>query len=73
MSDPHQPDHHHHDHHHVSLPGFAGGFQRSVVIGMALNLGFVGVEAVCGVLSGSMALLADAGHNMSDVLALLLA
>ena len=42
-------------------------------IGTALNLGFVIVEAIYGVLSGSMALLADAGHNLSDVLGLVAA
>ena len=40
---------------------------------MVLNSLFVGVEAVYGYISGSMALVADAGHNLSDVLALLLA
>lgn len=40
---------------------------------MALNLGFVAIEAVAGFASGSMALVADAGHNLSDVLALALA
>lgn len=48
-------------------------FGRAFVIGIVLNTGFVVVEAVYGVLSGSMALVADAGHNLSDVLALLLA
>ena len=38
-----------------------------------LNVGFVAVEAVYGLLSNSVALLADAGHNLSDVLGLLLA
>lgn len=40
---------------------------------MALNLGFVLVEAGAGLLTHSLALLADAGHNLSDVLGLLLA
>lgn len=40
---------------------------------VALNLGFVVVEVAAGFVSGSMALLADAGHNLSDVLTLLLA
>jgi cobalt-zinc-cadmium efflux system protein len=40
---------------------------------VALNVGFVMIEVAAGVWSGSMALLADAGHNLSDVLALLLA
>jgi len=38
-----------------------------------LNVGFVAVEAFYGLLSNSVALLADAGHNLSDVLGLLLA
>jgi cobalt-zinc-cadmium efflux system protein len=46
---------------------------RAFVIGITLNMGFVAVEAVFGVLSHSMALLADAGHNLSDVLGLGLA
>ena len=40
---------------------------------MALNLGFVVVEAIYGILGNSVALLADAGHNLSDVLALAVA
>jgi cobalt-zinc-cadmium efflux system protein len=48
-------------------------FGSAFAIGVVLNTGFVIVEAVFGVLSGSMALVADAGHNLSDVLALLLA
>jgi cobalt-zinc-cadmium efflux system protein len=46
---------------------------RAFAIGVALNLGFVAVEAGFGVAAGSLALLADAGHNLSDVLGLLLA
>lgn len=48
-------------------------FGKAFAIGTALNLGFVVVEAVYGLISGSMALLADAGHNLSDVLGLLIA
>lgn len=43
------------------------------MIGIALNSAFVVVEGVAGFLYGSMALVADAGHNLSDVLALVLA
>lgn len=60
--------HHGHDHTHnhaSSTPAFA--------IGVALNVVFVVVEAACGFWTGSLALLADAGHNLSDVLGLLLA
>ena len=59
-----------HDHAHDHAPA---DFGRAFAIGVVLNTGFVVVEAVFGVLSGSMALVADAGHNLSDVLALLLA
>ena len=48
-------------------------FGRAFAIGIALNLVFVLVEAVAGFVYGSMALVADAGHNLSDVLALALA
>src|SRR3990167_3644226 len=78
-------DHHHgHDHSHGE-PGHAhthgpGGhshapkdFGRAFAIGVGLNLAFVLVEVGVGLWSGSLALLADAGHNLSDVLSLLLA
>ena len=48
-------------------------FGRAFVLGVALNLGFVIVEAIFGISSHSVALLADAGHNASDVLALAVA
>ena len=48
------------------------GTSRAFLIGIALNLTFVLVEGVFGILSHSMALLADAGHNLSDVLGLAL-
>ena len=60
---------HNHAHGHAG----DGGFSRSFAIGILLNLGFVVVEAVFGFIAGSMALLADAGHNLSDVLGLALA
>ena len=51
----------------------AGKYDQAFAIGIALNIGFVFIEAVFGVVSGSLALLADAGHNLSDVIGLLLA
>ncbi len=48
-------------------------FGNAFLIGIVLNTAFVAIEAVYGWISGSMALIADAGHNLSDVLALLLA
>lgn len=46
---------------------------RAFAIGIALNLAFVGVEVFYGLVANSSALLADAGHNASDVLGLFLA
>src|SRR5437867_4888643 len=57
-------------HNHNHSPAHYG---RAFAIGVALNLGFVIVEARYGRLSHSLALVADAGHNLSDVLGLLLA
>lgn len=48
-------------------------YSWAFAIGIALNFGFVVVEATYGVLSNSLALLADAGHNLGDVLGLMLA
>lgn len=48
-------------------------FGKAFAIGIGLNIAFVVIEAVAGFLYGSMALVADAGHNLSDVLALVLA
>lgn len=57
-----------HDHSHAPK-----NFNRAFAIGVVLNVGFVVVEVVFGWISNSLALLADAGHNLSDVLGLLLA
>ena len=61
---------HNHGHGHSHSPP---NYNRAFAVGITLNVGFVGVEALFGVLSNSLALLADAGHNLSDVLGLLLA
>ena len=57
-----------HGHHHAPTD-----YGRAFLIGTTLNLGFVAVEAFYGIVANSVALLADAGHNLSDVLGLLLA
>ncbi|HEY3695965.1 cation diffusion facilitator family transporter [Phenylobacterium sp.] len=70
-----------HDHGHDHVRGGAHGghdhaprdFGRAFAAAVALNTAFVLVEAGVGLWSGSLALLADAGHNLSDVLSLLLA
>ena len=75
-------DHPHSGHNHAHGHGHSRGhahspaaqdFSRAFAIGVALNIGFVVVEAAYGFLANSLALLADAGHNLSDVLGLLLA
>jgi len=71
----HEQDHTHghghgHSHAHSHAPKT---FDRAFAIGVVLNLGFVVVEVIFGFLANSLALLADAGHNLSDVLGLLLA
>jgi len=71
---------HNHDHAHGHSHGHGHGhahapadFGRAFAIGIILNTGFVALEAGAGVIYGSTALIADAGHNLSDVLALALA
>jgi cobalt-zinc-cadmium efflux system protein len=66
-------DHAGHDHGAHGHSHAPKDFGRAFAIGTALNLGFVIIEAVYGLIAGSMALLADAGHNLSDVLGLLIA
>lgn len=64
-------DHSHsHPHSHSHAPA---SFGRAFAVGIALNLAFVAAETVFGFLANSMSLLADAGHNLSDVLGLVLA
>jgi len=75
----HGHDHDHHDHGHSHAHGGHGhshapaDFGRAFAIGAGLNIAFVAAEAAAGLWTGSLALLADAGHNLSDVLSLLLA
>jgi cobalt-zinc-cadmium efflux system protein len=61
---------HDHHHHHHGGPGGGSTFGRAFAVGISLNLTFVIVEVVYGILSHSVALLADAGHNFGDVLGL---
>ena len=87
MTDPtHEEEHQHdHDHGHNHVHGYsaaeAGGahvhapknFGPAFAIGVSLNLAFVVAEVVYGLLAHSMALLADAGHNLGDVFGLAMA
>jgi cobalt-zinc-cadmium efflux system protein len=59
---------HGHEHHYGTAQ-----FDRAFALGTALNLGFVVIEAGFGLLANSVGLLADAGHNLGDVLSLTLA
>lgn len=61
---------HSHDHGHSHTPP---SNNAAFAIGVTLNLGFVVAEVVYGLAAHSLALLSDAGHNMSDVLGLLVA
>jgi cobalt-zinc-cadmium efflux system protein len=80
--------HDHHDHHHHGHAGHGhdhdhgGGhahvhapasFGKAFAIGITLNTALVVAEAVYGYIGNSTALLADAGHNLSDVLGLIMA
>jgi cobalt-zinc-cadmium efflux system protein len=76
--------HHHHGHHHAHDHGHGHGhghhhghapasFDRAFAIGIALNIAYVLAEGGAGLWTGSVALLADAGHNLSDVLGLAVA
>lgn len=75
----HDHDHHghghshgfgHHHHHHLPSPE---GHGRAFALAIGLNLAFVIVEFTYGFIAHSTALMADAGHNLSDVLGLVLA
>jgi cobalt-zinc-cadmium efflux system protein len=66
----HAHDHSHNSDSHSHAPA---DFGKAFAIGIALNIAFVILEAAFGVISNSMALIADAGHNLSDVLGLVVA
>lgn len=68
-SDGHHNHHHHHHHEHTID---STSLNSAFTIGISLNVGFVIVEAVFGFIYDSMGLLSDAGHNLSDVFALIL-
>lgn len=82
MSNAHNQDHpgahqhaheHRHEHTHGGHSHAPANFNRAFAFGIALNMGFVVIEAFYGWRINSLALLADAGHNLSDVAGLVLA
>ena len=67
----HQHNHEHaHGHAHVLS---ADGINKRMGVAIALNIAFVVIESISGVMSNSVALIADAGHNLGDVLGLICA
>ena len=66
-------DHHGHGHAHGHHHGPVDTGDWRYAVGLIVNLAFVGIEFGAGVYSGSTALMADAGHNLSDVLGLAMA
>src|SRR5690349_16392394 len=62
-----------HSHSHNDQHDATARFGRAFAIGVALNLVYVVAQVIFGLLAHSLALIADAGHNFSDVLGLLLA
>ena len=74
--DPHEHADEGHDHGHAHGGGHAhapASFGKAFAIGIALNAGFVFLEAIYGYLGHSVALFADAAHNLGDVLGLVVA
>jgi cobalt-zinc-cadmium efflux system protein len=65
--------HDHAGHDHAGHADTPADYSTAFLIGIGLNTGFVVIEGVFGVLSNSVALIADAGHNLSDVLGLVVA
>ena len=65
----HDHGHGHHHHHNHAIEKLSTIY----IVAVALNLLFVIVEAVAGIIGNSIGLLSDAGHNLSDVFSLLLA
>ena len=78
----HGHDHHghhhgqHHNHNHSAIGGhhhLPASFDRAFAIGIALNTAFVIAETIYGLRANSLSLVADAGHNLGDVLGLAMA
>ena len=68
----HEHGHEHHGHHHHHTHAIEK-LSTIYIVAVALNLAFVIVEAVAGIVGNSIGLLSDAGHNLSDVFSLVLA
>lgn len=62
----------HSERHHIHSPETVRSLNAAFIIGISLNAAYVIVEAVFGFFYGSMSLLSDAGHNLSDVASLII-
>lgn len=62
-----------HNHNHNHIGGTGTNYSRSFAIGIILNLVFIAIELFYGLIANSSALIADAGHNASDVFGLVFA
>lgn len=71
--DHHGHGHHGHDHTHGHNHGPVDTGDWRYLVGLLVNLAFVACEFTAGIISGSTALMADAGHNLSDVMGLAMA
>ena len=70
----HSHEHHGHSHHHNHFhSGEMKQLSRAFIFGIALNALFVLAEGIAGFMTNSLALISDAGHNLSDVAGLALA
>lgn len=67
----HHEDHHHHGHHHGHHHHVPDTFNLAFALAVGLNFAFTLIEAIYAIAGHSMSLLADAGHNLGDVLGLL--
>lgn len=70
---PHDHGHDHGDGHHHHAPEVGRSNEKVVLVGFVLTFGFMLAELIGGLLSGSLALIADAGHMLTDAAALALA
>ncbi|MFA6084965.1 cation diffusion facilitator family transporter [Mucilaginibacter sp.] len=66
-------DHSHSHHHHHDHAPKLDHLNTAFIVGIILNSAFVIIEVIAGLISGSLSLLTDAGHNLSDVASLALA
>lgn len=74
MTDTHSHSHSHsHGHSHAHSHSGPRDYNKAFAVGVVLNLAFVAIEATYGFVANSLALIADAGHNLSDVVGLALA